>query len=172
MSKHPIFLIVQAKIAEVKKALAHMVKNDAQQKSLAKTNPSLYSMEVHAESMATNVQGIYTHFESILKSLANTIDGFVPLGDASHRDLLLQVSVAGENRGAMIGKDAFAGLSQLLKFRHAVRNNYANELRAQDVFDNVVALNQLAPHFFSDLDAFIASFENKPGLDSKNSNLI
>ena len=94
------------------------------------------------------------------------------MGDASHRDLLLQVSVAGENRGAMIGKDAFAGLSHLLKFRHAVRNNYANELRAQDVFDNVVALNQIAPHFFSDLDAFIASFENKPGLDSKNSNLI
>jgi len=44
MSKHPIFLIVQAKIAEVKKALAHMDKNDSQQKSLAKTNPSLYSM--------------------------------------------------------------------------------------------------------------------------------
>ena len=62
-SRHPLFLIVRAKVAEAAKAVAHMEKMDSQQKSLAATNPSLYSKDVHAESMATNVQGIYTQFE-------------------------------------------------------------------------------------------------------------
>ena len=164
-SSHPAFLIVRAKISEAAKALAHMEKMDVQQKSLSASNPSLYSTDVHAESMATNVQGIYTQFESILKSLTNTIDGFTPSGESSHRDPLLQASVGDNNRGAMTGGDTLHSLSQLLRFRHAVRNNYANELRHADVFENVDRVKNIAPIFFSDLAAFIDSFDNDNGDD-------
>lgn len=137
--------------------------NHAQQKSLALTNPSLYSETVHAESMSTNVQGIYTHLEAILKSMANTIDGFAPSGESSHRDLLLQVSMAGENRPAIISHEALSALTQLLRFRHAVRNNYAEDLRASEVFTNVALVENAAGKFFSDLEAFMVSFEQDDG---------
>ena len=159
MPSHPVFLIVRAKIAEAARALGHMEKVDDQQRALALTHPTLYCEDVHAESMATNVQGIFTHFEAILKSLANTIDGFTPSGESSHRDLLLQVSASDTNRGPMIGQDTLYDLTQLLKFRHAVRNNYASELRHSEVFENVLVLRKVARTFFSDLDSFIYSFE-------------
>ena len=76
MSTHPVFLIVRAKLGEATKALVHMNELDVQQCALRVEHPDLYSPDVHAESMVTNVQGIYTHFEAILKTLANTIDGF------------------------------------------------------------------------------------------------
>jgi hypothetical protein len=159
MSSHPAFLIVRAKIAEAKKAVSHMEANDSQQKSLASTNPEFYSRAVHAESMATNVQGIYTNFEGILKALANAIDGYVPTGESSHRDLLLQVSMKAEYRDAIIQQETLKGLSQLLRFRHAMRNNYAGDLRADDVFDNVSLAGVMSPKFFDDLEAFIQSYE-------------
>ena len=160
MSLHPVFLIVRAKIAEATKAVAHMQANDAQQKSLSATNPDLYQRTVHAESMATNVQGIYTNIEGILKALANAIDGYIPTGESSHRDLLLQVSMEAENRAEIITKDTLQGLSQLLRFRHAMRNNYAGDLRPDDVFANVELMETMAPKFFGDLETFISSFED------------
>lgn len=159
MPSHPVFLIVRAKMTEAARAVDHMEKVDDQQRALAQSHPALYCADVHAESMATNVQGIFTHFEAILKSLANTIDGFTPSGESSHRDLLLQVSASDTNRGPMIGQDTLHALTQLLKFRHAVRNNYASELRHSEVFENVSVLKKAAPTFFSDLDSFIESFE-------------
>ena len=163
MSLHPVFLIVRAKVAEAAKAVAHMQANDAQQKSLSVTNPDLYQCSVHAESMATNVQGIYTNIEGILKALANAVDGYVPTGESSHRDLLLQVSVASENRSEIIQQDTLKGLSKLLRFRHAMRNNYAGDLRPDDVFENVALAGSIAPQFFGDLEAFISSFEQPGG---------
>lgn len=171
MSNHPLFLIVRAKIAEAKKAIEHMKINDAHQKSLAETNPALYSQTVHAESMATNVQGIYTHFESILKSLTNAIDGFTPSGESSHRDLLLQVSVAADNRDAMIQSGTLTFLTQLLRFRHAVRNNYAEDLRSSDVFENVALLENSAVNFFEDLEQFMASFEKEKEVQAVQSRI-
>ena len=118
---------------------------------------------MHAESMSTNVQGIYTHLESILKSIANTMDGFAPSGESSHRDLLLQVSISGENRPAIIQPATLSALTQLSRFRHAVRNNYAEDLRSAEVFAYVTLLENAAESFFADLQAFIASFEGDGG---------
>ena len=92
MSTHPVFLIVRAKLGEATKALVHMNELDVQQCALRVEHPDLYSPDVHAESMVTNVQGIYTHFEAILKTLANTIDGFSPSGEAWHREVLLETT--------------------------------------------------------------------------------
>jgi hypothetical protein len=44
-------------------------------------------------------------------------------GEAWHRDLLLQAAAAGTDRPEMIGPAVLDGMSELLRFRHAVRNN-------------------------------------------------
>ena len=158
MSTHPVFLIVRAKLGEVTKALAHMNALDVQQRALRVEHPDLYSPDAHAESMVTNVQGIYTHFEAILKTLANTIDGFSPSGEAWHRDLLLQAAAVGTDRPEMISPAVLDGMSELLRFRHAVRNNYASSLRHEDVFRNLVTLQRIAPTFLSDIERLIERF--------------
>ena len=167
MPLHPAFLIVRAKIAEAKEAVAHMMINDAQQKSLALSNPNFYSVSVHAECMATNVQGLYTNLEGILKSLTNTIDGFTPGGESSHRDLLLQVSMPTDDRSPIIQQETLKGLFQLLRFRHAMRNNYAGDLRSSDVFDNVANAGKISAKFFEDIETFVQSFQEDERQDSE-----
>lgn len=158
MSKHPVFLIVRAKLGEATRALGHMNAVHAQQCALRVEHPDLYSPDVHAESIVTNVQGIYTQFESVLKTLVNTIDGFSPSGEAWHRDLLLQASASDTDRPEMISVSTADGMGELLKFRHAVRNNYASALRHDDVFGNLAVLQQIAPIFLSDIDRFSDQF--------------
>ena len=93
-----------------------------------------------------------------LKTLANTIDGFSPSGEAWHRDLLLQAAAVGTDRPKMIGPAVLDGMSELLRFRHAVRNNYASSLRHEDVFRNLATLQTIAPKFFSDIERLIEQF--------------
>lgn len=155
MSGHPAFLIVRAKLGEAARALHHMNAMHAQQGALQAGHPDLYSAAVHAESMVTNIQSVYTQFESILKTLANTVDGYSPSGDAWHRDLLLQASASDTDRPAMIGACTAEGMGELLKFRHAVRNVYASTLRHDEVFRNLAILQTVAPAFVSDIERFI-----------------
>ena len=158
MSAHPVFLIVRAKLADAARAVEHMNQVHAQQLALRAAHPALYSSAVHVESLVTNVQGIYTQLESVLKTLADTIDGYTPSGEAWHRDLLLQASAASDNRPAMIRSATMEGMTELLKFRHAVRHSYPSALRQEDVFRNVALLQQIAPAFLSDMKGFDADF--------------
>lgn len=160
MTQHPAFLIVRAKLAEAGKALEHMNSVHAHQCALRDKHPGgdEYSQDVHAESIVTNVQGIYTQCEGILKGLADTIDGFSPTGDAWHRDLLLQAASEDADRPAMIGSTTLMAMTELLAFRHAVRHNYATALRHDDVFKNLATLQALAPAFVSDIEHFIEQF--------------
>ena len=130
----------------------------AQQLALRASHPDLYSLPVHVESLVTNVQGIYTQLESVLKTLADTIDGFTPSGEAWHRDLLLQASAADDNRPPMICSATMMGMTELLRFRHAVRHSYPSALRHEDVFRNVSLVQQIAPAFLSDIKGFAARF--------------
>ena len=158
MAKHPIFLIVRAKIAQSSAAIEHMNAVDAQQRNLLSNHPDLYSESVHAESLAMNVLGIYTQLEAILKTLANAIDGYSPSGEAWHRDLLLQVASSDENRSEVISQETMEGMVHLLRFRHAIRNNYASEIRAKEVFENVKRLQSVSSAFLSDIERFVESF--------------
>ena len=145
--RHPIFLIVNAKLAEATKAPAQINAVHLQQCALRAGHPDLCSPDVHAESVVTNVQDIHAQLESVLKTMASTIDDFSPSGDASHRNLLLQASASDTDRPEMISAATAAGMGEMLKFRHAVRNNYASALRHDDVFENLRILQGRAPLF-------------------------
>jgi hypothetical protein len=102
MTAHPAFLVLRAKLGEVGKAMAHMNEVHDHQVRLEKDHPAQYSRDVHVESLATNLQGIYTQSEAILKSLLQEIDAYVPTADSWHRDLLLQASIATADLPAII----------------------------------------------------------------------
>jgi len=59
----------------------------------------------------------------------------------------------------MICQGTAAGLTELLKFRHAVRNNYAGDLGTDEVFKNVALTTKIGAAFFKDIRALIESFE-------------
>lgn len=62
------------------------------------------------------------------------------------------------DRPEMIGPAVLDGMSELLRFRHAVRNNYASSLRHEDVFRNLATLQRIAPTFLSDIERLIELF--------------
>jgi len=84
MSSHPAFLVIRAKLAEIGKALKHLNEGHKQQVDLERDHPAHYSKDVHVESLATNLQGIYTQSEAILKSILQEIDAYVPTADSWH----------------------------------------------------------------------------------------
>ena len=90
--------------------------------------------------------------------MTNTIDGFAPSGDAWHRDLLLQASASDIDRPEMISAATAAGMGELLKFRHAVRDNYASAPRHDGMFENLRILQRMAPLLLSDVERFIEEF--------------
>ncbi len=149
---HPFFLIVRARVLEIKGAVAHMNANDAHQRTLSQTNPALYQCTIHAESMVANIQGICSQIEDLLKALAHTLDG-----DYARHDLLRQVSTSSENRGPIIGSGTRDGLAKLSLFCEAARHNFAHELETKDVFESVDLTGAMARQFFEDLETFIGS---------------
>lgn len=159
MSSHPFFSIVRAKVSQAAKAVEHMQDNDLQQKSLFVTHPEHYQRSVHAESMAVNIQGIYAQIEDILSSLAKTIDGVSPTGESPGQDLLLQVSMAAENRVEIIQQGTLLGLSKLRLFRAVTLKSCAEDLSAENVFDHVNLMGAIALQVFKDVEVFIRSFE-------------
>lgn len=136
-----------------------MQENDLQQKSLFVTHPEHYQRSVHAESMAANIQVIYAQIEDILASLAKTIDGVSPTGASSGQDLLLQVSMAAENRAEIIQQGTLLGLSKLRLFRAVTLESYASDLSAENVFDHVNLMGAIALQVFKDVEVFIGAFE-------------
>jgi hypothetical protein len=155
---HPVFLLVRAKLDDVRRASEHMDSGHASQRDLKQLHPQLYSPEIDAESMVTNIQGLYKRLEAILKQLAIEIDGACPSGDAWHRDLVLQASLQTDERPAMISTETAKQLGELLSFRHAVRHNYASELRHEEVFRNLEAMQGLVVSFQADMSRFIEQF--------------
>ena len=145
----------------------HMNEGHKHQVDLERDHPAHYFKDVHVESLATNLQGIYTQSEAILKSSLQEIDAYVPTADSWHRDLLLQASIASDERPAIITGATRDDLSELLGFRHAVRNNYASKLRHADVFRNVAIAQTTVPAFVAEVEVFLEDFDgsgngNKP----------
>jgi hypothetical protein len=70
------------------------------------------------------LQDYYTGLESIFELIARRIDGKVPEGESSHRDLLIQMATENTHREAVISDDIKDGISIYLGFRHKSRHLY------------------------------------------------
>jgi hypothetical protein len=81
------------------------------------------------DSLALNLQSVYTGLEQVFESIAREVDGGVPEGPNWHRDLLAQMAGStGSGRPAVISIASYACLDSVRSFRHVVRNVYTYRL--------------------------------------------
>lgn len=87
-------------------------------------------------SVASFVQTLYTKIEELFKYVAKTIDQSVPSGSDWHKELIEQMTLETEYRGKVIRDETADVLHKIRLFRHVVRNNYSEDLRADRVTEN------------------------------------
>ena len=157
----PSGLVIRAKLGALGFALEHMRKVDGHQKAIADDHPSLYFRDVHVESLATNLQGLYTMAEALLKQVLDEVDGRLMKSETWHKDLLIQAHSSSDIRPSVISPRSFDVLDELLRFRHAVRSNYATSLRAENVFRLVEIAEAGLPEFISGVETFLVRMETE-----------
>ena len=103
------------------------------------------------------LHGWYTGLEALLERVARQIDGRIPAGDRSHRELLSQsmVDVAG-SRPAVLPRSLEPGLLALLAFRHFFRHAYGVKLGPARLRLELERLLLLEPVVSRELDEFAA----------------
>jgi len=82
------------------------------------------------EAAALRLHSFYTAVERCLLLISRVVNGGTPSkGEGWHRRLLERMATATEQRPAVFKEVTQAGLQEYLRFRHLVRNLYADELR-------------------------------------------
>jgi len=144
-----------ARLSLADEAVAAMTTDDAHFKRLEREQPSLYHDTMHATSMATHIQGIYSNLESILEKLIEQVDGEPVVGADWHRQLLVRAATPiDEERAAIIGARTREVLAELLGFRHVARVNYGLRLEPARVFVNVPLAEEAASLLRDDIGKF------------------
>lgn len=104
---------------------------------------------------AVLVHGWYTGLETLLERIARAVDGRVPSGERSHRELLEQMATElPAVRGAVLNADDEAALAEVLKFRHFFRHAYAVPLDPAKVLVEAQRVERLATSVGATLTAF------------------
>lgn len=86
----------------------------------------LVDQDVYMDSAALNMHGFYSGIERLFEQIARRVDGSVPTGTDWHRQLLDQVSHEWHDiRPAVISRRSAEELDEFRRFRHVVRNVYA-----------------------------------------------
>ena len=95
------------------------------------------------EAAALRLHSFYTAVERCLLLISRVVNGGTPSkGEGWHRRLLERMATATEQRPAVLKEATQVGLQEYLRFRHLVRNLYADELRPEPI---ALLLRQLPP---------------------------
>ena len=95
------------------------------------------------EAAALRLHSFYTAVERCLLLISRVVNGGTPSkGEGWHRRLLERMATATEQRPAVFKEATQVGLQEYLRFRHLVRNLYADELRPEPI---ALLLRQLPP---------------------------
>lgn len=114
------------------------------------------------DGVALNLHAFYTGVERILEAIAHEVDGSVPSGPHSHRDLLMQMAAElPGRRPAVVSRSCRDCLEEYRAFRHLVRNIYTFSLRPQRVAELVQTLPACLEALERDLGAFVALLEGE-----------
>jgi hypothetical protein len=110
--------------------------------------------------LAVRLHGWYTAFESALERIARTVEGSLPAGPASHRDLLRGMSLRlSDVRPDVIAPERLPDLVALLAFRHFFRHVYAVDLEETLLRDHAARLLRVHPQVRTDLLRFLGVVE-------------
>lgn len=134
------------------KAKAELAELDA---ALARLSPGPEANWSRRTMKAFVAESIYTGIESVVKMIADDVDGGHPAGNAWHALLLEGMAAprAGA-RPALLSEPTFLLLDELRRFRHVVRNNYALDLGNEGVEQNLEMVREALPRFEADLRDF------------------
>ena len=85
--------------------------------------------DMFIDSAALNLHGFYAGVERLFEAAALQLDGSLPKGEAWHRDLLDQMTLDLPGlRPPVISQAVMQLLEEYRRFRHVVRNVYAESL--------------------------------------------
>ena len=122
--------------------------------------------DMYVDSAALNLHGFYSGLERLFEYIANQLDGVLPKGEAWHRELLRQMAVELTGvRPAVISPDAAKALDEYRRFRHVVRNVYAEHLDPKKISKLVSDLATLWEQVKSELTQFIGFLEGASRAD-------
>jgi hypothetical protein len=116
--------------------------------------------DMYLDSAALNLHGFYSGLEQIFQHIAEELDGGLPKGEAWHRELLRQMTMGiGGVRPAIISAETAHRLDEYRRFRHVVRNVYAEYLEPERVGKLVGELAGLWERIKSELVQFAEFLE-------------
>ena len=108
------------------------------------------------EAAALRLHSFYTGVERMLLLISRVVNGGTPAqGEGWQRRLLERMAMATDTRPALLHESTQQELQEYLRFRHLVRNLYADELRPEPIQRLIEQLQNTWPK----LDADITSFE-------------
>lgn len=114
--------------------------------------------DIYMDSIALNLHSFYSGFERLLEFTAYQLDGGPPKGPSWHKDLLQQMSTDLPGiRPPMISRPTADEMDEFRRFRHVVRNVYAEHLDPTRIGKLVEQLSTLWRQLQAELESF-ASF--------------
>lgn len=116
--------------------------------------------DMYLDSAALNLHSFYSGLERLFEFTAHQLDGGPPKGDAWHRELLLQMTMVVIGvRPAVISAETANRLDEFRRFRHVVRNVYAEYLEPERIGRLVDNLAGLWKQLKTELEAFAEFLE-------------
>lgn len=155
----PGYLLLAQRIQDELDELERAVNRTNRAWQAAKTAGT--DQDMFIDSAALNLHSFYAGLERLLEFSAYQLDGGPPKGPAWHKELLRQMSTPlGNIRPAMISPTTTEEIDEFRRFRHVVRNVYAEHLDPERVGDLVRRLTRLWPVLRSELEVFKTFLEN------------
>ena len=123
--------------------------------SLSALESRLSSGGETVEAAALRLHSFYTGVERMLLLVRRVVNGGTPSrGEGWHRRLLERMAMPTETRPAVLQERTQRDLQEYLRFRHLVRNLYADELHAEPIRRLIEQLNHTWPLLAIDIAGF------------------
>ena len=107
------------------------------------------------EAAALRLHSFYTGVERMLLLVSRVVNGGTPAqGEGWHRRLLERMAMATDTRPAVLNEATQVELQEYLRFRHLVRNLYADELRVEPIQRLIEQLQHTWPKLDADITRF------------------
>ena len=107
------------------------------------------------EAAALRLHSFYTGVERMLLLVSRVVNGGTPSkGEGWHRRLLERMAMYTDTRPAVPNEATQMELQEFLRFRHLVRNLYADELRVEPIERLIEKLQDTWPKLVADIKDF------------------
>lgn len=98
---------------------------------------------IETSALGSLLHAFYTGIEKILILVAKKIDKDMPVGKAWHKDLLMMMTKASQERERVISKEIQIILQEYLNFRHYFRYAYEHRLDWDKMRGMVLSINDV-----------------------------